>query len=154
MLKWSIENYLGKNRIPFRVLQHDPAFSTAATARIAHIAPERVVKTVIVRVDGRVTMVVLHSNEHINMHRLAESLGAHKAEIVPEIELEDHFPDCELGAMPPFGDMYQMPVVVSENVADDQFITFNAGTHTELATIPYVHFKEVVRPLIGSFTSH
>ena len=99
-------------------------------------------------------MVVLHAHEMVDLERLKESLGVKNVELVSEREFEDRFPDCEAGAMPPFGDLFRMPVIVSESVASDEYFTFNAGNHTELITIPFLSFKKLVQPIIGTFTSH
>ncbi len=154
MLSWTIQNYLERNQIPFEKIEHPLAFTAAETAHAAHLSGKRLAKTVIVRADGQMTMVVLHANEMINIERLRESLGVQQIELVSEREFEERFPDCEPGAMPPFGDLFRMPVIVSESVAADEYLTFNAGTHTDLISIPYNNFRELVQPVVGTFSSH
>ena len=154
MLSWTIQNYLERNQIPFEVLEHPRAFTAAETAHAAHLSGKKLSKTVVVRLEGQMAMVVLHAHEMVDLERLKESLGVKNVELVSEREFEDRFPDCEAGAMPPFGDLFRMPVIVSESVASDEYFTFNAGNHTELITIPFLSFKKLVQPIIGTFTSH
>lgn len=154
MLSWTIQNYLERNQIPFECSEHSKAFTAQEVAHAAHIPGNRLAKTIIVRVDGQMTMVVLHADERVDLARLRESLGVGAVELVSEKEFEERFPDCESGAMPPLGDLFGMPVVVSESVASENKITFNAGTHTELLTISYEDFKKHVHPVVGSFASH
>lgn len=154
MLTYTIQNYLKQNHIPYQRIEHSRTYTAQQTARVAHLPPDRLAKTVIVNVDDDMVMVVLSANERIDLQGLKEYLEADNIELVSEEEFQERFPDCELGAIPPLGDLYQMPVVVSQTVASRESLTFCAGTHTDLVTIPYSYFKSLVRPIVATFACH
>ncbi len=154
MLRPTVKNYLDNNQIEYAQIEHQRAFTAEEVAQTAHIPARRFCKTVIVAIDGDMVMVVLHADERINLERLRESVGAKAVHLLSEADFEDRFPDCEVGAMPPFGDLFHLPVIVSESVASESTMTFNAGTHTDLVLIPYNDFHRLVNPRVGTFASH
>lgn len=154
MLSWTIQSYLAKNGIPFEAIPHPRSVTAEETAHAAHIEERRLAKIVVVRIEGQMTMLVLHADERIDLERLREQMRVDDLEICSEREFEDRFPDCEVGAMPPFGDLFGMPVIVSESIASDEKITFNAGSHTELITMNYRDFARITKPMVGAFASH
>jgi Ala-tRNA(Pro) deacylase len=105
-------------------------------------------KTVIVKVDGRMAMAVLPASERVDLETLRAATGAARVSLATEQEFRTLFPDCEPGAMPPFGNLYGMDVFVAPHLADDPEIAFNAGTHTELIRLPFHDFARLVQPKI------
>lgn len=154
MVSSNVRSYLLQQGVPYYIIEHPRAFTAHDTAVYANIEDKRLAKTIIARIDGEITMLVLHADERINLGRLKESLGAKRVTICSEDEFENLFPDCELGATPPLGELYGMRVVVSESVASDSCITFTAGSHTDLITMEYRDFANMVRPAIGRFACH
>lgn len=146
MLSWTIQNYLERNNIPFEVIQHDRTSTAEETAQAVHVPENRFAKTVMVWLDGQMAMVVLHADERLNLEKLRKILGVYEVELCSEREFKARFPDCEPGAMPPFGDLYRMPVLVSESIATDGTLIHNAGTHTDIIKIPYDAFDRLVHP--------
>jgi len=154
MQSQTIQSYLKNNGIPYEEIYHPRAVTAEQIAHVTRIPEEKLAKTVVVRIKGQLTLVVLHANERVSLHRLGEQLGTSDIKLCPESEFAQYFPDCEPGAMPPLGDLYHMPVIVSESVASDEKIVFNAGTHTELIAMSYDDFARVVKPEVGQFVSH
>jgi len=150
----NIQSYLNRNSIPYEIIEHPRAITAEEISRSAQIPSSQLAKTVVLRVNGELTLVVLHADERIDLDRLSEYMEVSDIELCPEDEFMDYFPDCELGAMPPFGDLYGMSVIVSESVASDDIIVFNAGTHTELIKMRYADFARVLRPMVGCFACH
>ena len=143
-----LKKYLDENRVKYVTISHSRAYTAQDIAAAAHVSGKDLAKTVMVKVDGAMTMVVVQGHAHINLARLAERLGARRAELADEGEFEGLFPDCEVGAMPPFGNLYDLPVYVSAGLAADEEIAFNAGSHTELIKLPYADFARLVRPQV------
>lgn len=154
MLSWTIQEYLVRHNVPYEQMVHPRAITARQTAHAAHISESKVVKTVVLSIEGRMVMAVLHANEKIDLARLRESLGVQNARLCTEREFKDRFPDCEVGAMPPFGDLYRMPVIASRSVRADDEITMNAGTHEDLITMKYADFERLVHPISESFAYH
>lgn len=150
----TIQSYLNRNGIPYEEILHPRAVTAEQIAHISGIPESRLAKTVILRVHGELTMALVHADERVDLARLGEYLRTTDLEICPEDEFMEFFPDCEIGAMPPFGDLYGMQVIVSESVASDEKLVFNAGTHTELISMRFADFAKVVRPVVGCFACH
>jgi len=140
-----LKDFLNKNGIKYRSIQHSPAYTTQEVAASAHISGKDVAKTVIIKVDGAFSMAVLPAQDQIDFNMLKESVGAHAVELADEEDFKNMFPDCEVGAMPPFGNLYGITVYVSESLAEDEEIAFNAGTHRELIMMGYKDFERLVQ---------
>lgn len=141
-------NYLEDHNKKYVVVKHSTAFTAQEVAASAHIPGKDMAKTVIVKVDGDMKMVVLPSTHNVDFDSIKEALGAEEAELATEQEFEELFPECELGAMPPFGNFYDMDTLVAESLTEDEEIAFNAGTHKELVKMNYSDFEELVQPKI------
>lgn len=146
-----LKEFLDQNRVKYVVITHSPAHTAQEIAASAHIPGREMAKTVIVKLDGRMAMAVLPASELIDLDLLADAAFAQRAELAHEDEFRDRFPDCELGAMPPFGNLYGMDVYVAEELTQDEEITFNAGSFTELVRMPYSDFARLVKPRILRF---
>lgn len=128
------------------VVKHSKAFTAQEVAASAHVPGDEMAKTVIVKIDGDLKMAVVPATHEVSFDKIADHLGAEEVELATEEEFENLFPDCELGAMPPFGNLYEMDTYVSEALTEDQVIAFNAGTHKELVKMSYDDFESIVQP--------
>ncbi|MDH5589177.1 MAG: YbaK/EbsC family protein [Gemmatimonadota bacterium] len=144
-----LTEYLEANDVRFVTIKHSPAFTAQEIAARAHVPGKELAKTVMVKVDGRMAMVVLPAPDHVSQRRLKEFCGAEEVELASEDEFADIFPQCEVGAMPPFGNLWDVDVFVDQRLREDEEITFNAGTHTELVRLAYADFERLVKPTVG-----
>jgi len=143
--------YLDSNNIHYTNIMHTPAYTAQGVAHSAHISGKGIAKTVIVKSDGEMVMVVLPANQKVNLEQFRLFLHASEVELASEEEFQNAFPDCEPGAMPPFGNLYDMKVYVSEELKSEE-IAFNAGTHAELIQMKYQDFERLVKPQVVSFS--
>ena len=143
-----LKSLLDEKHIKYRVIMHSPAFTAAEIAESAHVPGKELAKTVMVKLDGRMSMVVLPASKKVNLGRLKKATGAHGAMLADESEFSAAFPDCEVGAMPPFGNIYGMEVFVDKALAEDEEIAFNAGSHTELIRLAYSDYVALVQPRV------
>lgn len=143
-----LQEYLDSHHIKYESIKHSPSFTAQEIAASAHIPGKNMAKTVVVKIDGEMAMVVLPAPQMVRINHLKAETGAQEVELASEEEFKSRFPDCEVGAMPPFGNLYEMDTYVEGSLADDQEITFNAGTHTELIRMAYADFHNLVRPKI------
>lgn len=141
-------NYLEEHNKKYIVVKHSTAFTAQEVAASAHIPGKNMAKTVIVKVDGDMKIVVLPSTHNVDFDSIKETLDADEVGLASEQEFEKLFPECELGAMPPFGNFYDMDTLVAESLTEDEEIAFNAGTHKELVKMNYSDFAELVQPKI------
>ncbi len=128
----ALREYLDYHLVKYVVIQHSPAFTMQEVASATHIPGKELAKTVIVEIDGRLAMAVLPASQKVELEQLRESLGARRVILAREDDFRDRFPECEPGAMPPFGNLYDMDVYVADSLAEDEEIAFNAGSHTQL----------------------
>jgi len=141
-----LKQYLDANSVAYSLIPHSFTYTAQQAAASAHVKGWEVAKTVMVKLDGKMAMAVLPAPEKLNLEGLRVIAGARTVQLATESEFSNHFPECELGAMPPFGNLYGMPVFVDEALARDEHIAFNAGTHTELIRMPYADFARLVKP--------
>ncbi len=143
-----LKSFLDSNHVKYTTITHSPEYTAQEIAASAHIPGKDLAKTVIVKVDGEFAMAVLPASMHVSLSRLRTAAGAGNAEIASEEEFEKLFPDCELGAMPPFGNLYDMPVFAATQLAEDDEIAFNAGSHSELVQLAFSDFDKLVHPKV------
>jgi Ala-tRNA(Pro) deacylase len=153
MLSRKLKDYLNSQSIKYVTITHSQAFTANEIAEVAHIPGKELAKTVMVKIDGKMTMAVLPASYKVNFDLLKEASGASKVELANEKEFEDKFPGCEIGAMPPFGNIYEMEVFVDKSLSEDEEIAFNAGSHTELIRLSYKDFDRLVKPVVIKFSS-
>lgn len=151
-LSKKLKAFLDEKQIRYLTLHHSPAYTAQELAAASHIAGHRWAKTVIVDADGREVMAVLPATERVDLDALAKVLDASVVRLADEKEFRSHFPDCELGAMPPFGNLFTMQVVVSPTLAEDDEICFNAGSHQVAFKMAFADFKGLVEPTVAPFT--
>lgn len=143
-----LKEFLDSNQVKYVSIPHTPAYTAQEIAASAHIPGKEMAKTVIVKLDGQMAMAVLPASHQLSLERLRDQLHAQKAELAGETEFSDRFPGCEVGAMPPFGNLYGMPVYVAKRLAEDDEIAFNAGSHTEVVKMRYADFQRLVQPKV------
>jgi Ala-tRNA(Pro) deacylase len=148
-----LKEFLDANKVKYVSISHSPAFTAQEIAATAHVPGRELAKTVMVKLDGKMAMAVLPASYFVDLERLAKVAGVARAELASEHEFKNLFPGCEPGAMPPFGNLYDMKVIVAESLAEDEEIAFNAGSHTELVRLRYADFKRLVEPTTASFTT-
>jgi Ala-tRNA(Pro) deacylase len=148
-----LKEFLDSRDIKYVIISHSSAFTAQEIAGSAHIPGKELAKTVIVKVDDKMAMAVLPASYKVDFDLLQKAAGASKVELATEREFQDLFPECDVGAMPPFGNLYGMDVFVAESLAEDEEIAFNAGSHTELIKIPYKDFEDLVMPTVVKFSS-
>ena len=141
-----LKDYLDEHDVQYVTISHSPAYTAQRIAELTRIPGKELAKTVIVKVDGELAMVVLPAAEHVRMEQLRKTLGAQQVELANEDEFKKAFPDCETGAMPPFGNLYGMNVFVSQALREDDEIAFSAGSHSELIRLPYADYERLVHP--------
>ncbi|RMF61567.1 MAG: deacylase [Calditrichaeota bacterium] len=146
-----LKEFLDNEKVRYISIIHSPAYTAQEIAAIAHIPGKELAKTVIIKMDGRLTMAVLPASYHVDLEKLKAISGANTVELATEEEFQEYFPDCEVGAMPPFGNLYDLPVFVADVLREDEEIVFNAGTHSELMRLAYNDFEQLVKPIVGGF---
>jgi Ala-tRNA(Pro) deacylase len=143
-----LREFLDSHNIKYLVLSHSLAYTAQGIAALAHVSGKKLAKTVIVKIDGVLAMAVIPASEHVDLDRVRTLTGAQTIEIATEREFKDAFPDCETGAMPPFGNLYDMPVYADESLAQHEEITFSAGTHRELVRMRWADLARLVNPTV------
>ena len=141
-----LKDFLDKHNIQYVTCIHSTAYTSQQIAASAHIPGKELAKTVIVKLDGKIAMAVLPASYRVDLDKLKKVAGSKQASLASEGEFKNMFPDCEVGAMPPFGNLYDMPVFVSESLSEDDEIAFNAGSHRELIRLKYNDFENLVKP--------
>jgi Ala-tRNA(Pro) deacylase len=147
-----IQDYLEKAEVMFEVKEHKPTFSAQQMAAAEHEPGRYVAKPVVVKVDGKNMMCVLAASRKIDLSALKKQLGAKSVELVEEDEVGRIFGDCELGAEPPFGNLYDLPTLMDKALEDDDHIVFQAGTHDKAIKIKMDDYRKLVKPKIVEFS--
>ena len=145
--------FLDRHSIRFVAIKHSRAYTAQEIAESAHIRGKELAKTVMVKIDGEMAMAVLPASERVDLQLLKQGTGANDVDLATEQEFENAFPDCEVGAMPPFGNLYDMEGFVSPRLAADEEIAFNAGSHTELGRLAYTDYADLVSPVVIRLSS-
>ncbi len=148
-----LKEFLDQERIKYVSIVHSTAYTAQEVAASAHITGKELAKTVIVELDGKMAMAVLPANRKIVLQDLREVTGSQEVKFASEEQFKQRFPDCETGAMPPFGNLYGMDVYVGESLTENDQIAFNAGSHTEVIKLSYKDFERLVQPKVVSFTT-
>ena len=147
-----LEAYLRVKQVPFEVRHHPRAITAQEVAASEHVPGKMLAKTVMVLADGKMVMLALPATYQVDVDKAGKVLGA-EVRLAHEEEFENTFPDCEVGAMPPFGNLYEVPVYVEAALAEDETIVFRAGTHTDTMSVSYADFERLVEPTIAEFAA-
>ena len=147
-----LKEFLDSHSIKYITISHSRAFTAQETAASAHVPVKELAKTVLVKIDGKMAMAVLPASCKVDVDLLKKATRASTIEIASEKEFKNLFPDCEIGAMPPFGNLYGMEVFVTKSLTEDREIAFNAGSHRELVKLAYKDFEQLVKPKVITFS--
>ena len=147
-----LRKFLDSQHIRYLVISHSLAYTAQGIAALTHVSGKKLAKTVIVKIDGILAMAAGPASLHVDLDRLRSLTGAQTVEIASEQEFKDAFPDCETGAMPPFGNLYDMAVYADASLAENEEITFSAGTHRELVRMNWYDMVRLVNPLVADLT--
>lgn len=148
-----LKELLDRHRVHYECTAHLPAYTAQGLAAVTHVSGKEVAKTVVVKLDGSIALAVLPASHRVDLRLLRAATGAATATVASEAEFKDAFPGCETGAMPPFGSLYGLPVMVDESVTHDREIVFNAGSHTELMRLAYEDFARLEGPKVLKFSA-
>ena len=146
-----LKQFLDRHKIKYVSIHHSTAYAASEIAASAHVKGRNLAKTVIVKLDGKLAMAVLPSKYHVNLERLRVASSSGSVDLAAEEEFSREFPGCDEGAMPPFGNLYGMPVYVDTILTEDEEIAFNACSHTELIQLAYKDFQKLVKPTVAAF---
>jgi Ala-tRNA(Pro) deacylase len=149
-----LEELLDANSIEYEAIHHTTDYRATETAVDTHTRPGDFAKSVFIWVDGEYALAVLPATHTVSVGKLTRSLGAREVRLASEWEMKDLCPDCEVGAAPPFGNLFGLPVYVCPVLARDERITFNAGTHTDAVRMAYSDVERIVRPRVVHMSKH
>jgi Ala-tRNA(Pro) deacylase len=146
-----LQQFLDEHQVKYVVISHSRAFTTQEIAAATHIPGKELAKSVIVEIDGSMAMAVVPGSQNVDLDLLRDAVGAQRVTLAKEGAFKDRFPECDPGAMPPFGNVYGMPVYVADSLTEDEEIAFNAGSHTQLVKMSYRDFERLVQPRVMHF---
>jgi Ala-tRNA(Pro) deacylase len=149
----TLKHFLDTNGIKYVSIIHSPAYTAQEVAQSVHMPGREMAKVVIIELDRKMAMCVLPATRKVVVHDLRELTGSNDVTFASEAEFKSRFPDCEVGAMPPFGNLYGMEVYASEELALNHEIAFNAGSHVEILRMNYDDFERLVKPKVLAFTT-
>ena len=151
MVAPTVQEFLRRANVPYTVFQHPPAFTAQEDAAVTHVPGRNWAKPVVCFAGGEPVQAVVPADREVDLDRLATLAGVHEMRLADEAELRWLYPDCELGAMPPFGPLYRQAVFVDESLTIDDEIVFNGGTHSDAVCMRYGDFAALTRPVVGRF---
>lgn len=147
-----LQAFLDENHVKYVIINHSPAYTARETAASTLIPRREFAKAVLVKLaDGRIVMAVVPASRHADLTALAEAAGAETATLATEEEFESLFPGCEPGAVPPFGNLYGIPVYADRALMQEDDLAFSAGTHTQIVRMPGADYRKLVAPRVGDF---
>jgi Ala-tRNA(Pro) deacylase len=149
----SLRQYLDKHNIKYIVISHSPAYTAQGIAAMTHISGKELAKTVVVKLDAKLAVTVLPASFRVDLELLKKATGAKDVALASEREFQDLFPECETGAMPPFGNLYGFDVLADESLTKDKEIVFNACSHRELIRLAWKDFVELAEPRVMQFAA-
>jgi len=146
-----ILEYLDQNKVAYSHHAHPTAYTARELASTEHVPTREVAKTVVFVEENGYGMAVLGADCAVDMYELRMLLGQPRLRLATELELMKLFPECELGAMPPFGSLFHMPVYIDSRLAGEEMIEFNAGTHRDVVRLRFRDYESLVKPIIVNF---
>lgn len=147
-----IKDYLDQNNIKYVSIKHSRAYTAQEIAASAHIDGRKIAKTVVLKISGKLAFAVLPATYKVDFDLIREAIGSKDIRLATEQEFKDKCPGCEVGAMPPMGNLFEIETYVAASLVEDEEIAFNAGTHTELIRMNYTDFEKLVKPKILRFS--
>ena len=149
-----LKKFLDDNNIKYISIFHSHAYTAQEVAASAHISGRELAKTVMVKIEGKMAMAVLSASDKVDFSLIQKAAGASKVELASEHEFTDLFPGCQIGAIPPFGNLYEMQVILDAKLIEETEIVFNAGSYTELIMLHYEDYKRLVKPCVARISSN
>jgi Ala-tRNA(Pro) deacylase len=149
-----LEGYLREHGVSFEVVEHPRAFTAQQIAASEHVPGRMFAKVVMAQTDGALVMLVLPATAAVDTRKASEVTGGRPVRMAAERDFAPRFPDCEAGAMPPFGNLYDVPVYVDKSLAEDETIVFEAGTHTDTMSMKFADYQRLVEPKLAEFAHH
>ena len=148
-----LREFLEHEKVPYSVHSHPEAYTALEIAALEHVKGRTLAKVVILKTGARdLVMVVLPADRRVDFRKVGAVLGSEEQRLAQESEFQDTFPACDVGSMPPFGNLFGLPVLVDELLAENDEIVFNAGTHTLTAKLRFADFRRLVQPRIASLS--
>jgi Ala-tRNA(Pro) deacylase len=135
-------------KVSYEVYNHPLAYTAQEIAERQHFSGDQMAKVVMLKVDGNLVMGVITGSQKVHLNTVRSNLGAHEVRLATEDEFISRFPDCEIGAMPPFGNLFGVPVYVDPAVEKDESVYFNAGNHVQTVRLRYKDFEKLVKPRV------
>jgi Ala-tRNA(Pro) deacylase len=148
-----LKAFLDEHKVKYHVLSHHERFTSSEIAQALHVPGQELAKVVMVKADGALVMAVVTANDRVDLASLKDVLGAREAKLASEADFRSAFPDCEVGAMPPFGNLYDVPVYADRALTKDEEIVFEAGNHKEAVKLSYSDFDRLVKPKIAEIAA-
>lgn len=149
--KEALEKYLKDSGVKYKEMVHQEVYTAQEIAAAQHVPGKQLAKVVMAKANGEVVMLVLAATHRVDFDKAKSLLGKKTASLAKEEDFEKVFPDCEVGAMPPFGHLYQVPVYVDRTLTEDPEIVFQAGTHVHTIKMKYTDYEKLAKPKIGDF---
>jgi Ala-tRNA(Pro) deacylase len=149
-----LKDCLEKSQVPYELGYHTMVYTAQEVAVAQHVPGREMAKVVMVKADGKMFMLVLPASYQVDMKKLKAALQCKRVRMAKEKDFEELFPDCEIGAMPPFGNLYNLEVWVEQVLSEDEFIVFQAGSHVETLKMKYSDYARLVNPKAGDFSVH
>lgn len=141
-----LRQVLDKEHVKYQIINHLPAYTAQQIAEAAHITGREMAKTVMIKADGKLVMIVWPATEKLNLSKIKQLLKAKALQLATEDEFKKTFPECEVGAMPPFGNLYGIEVYASDLFTKSEKIAFNGGSHTEIVKMAWKDYDKLVHP--------
>lgn len=149
-----LREYLDEKKVRYEVSSHREAFTAQDIAAALHVPGKKLAKVVMIKSGERFVMAVLPATWKIDMEKMKKVLKNTDVRLATENEFKDLFPACDVGAMPPFGNLYNLDVYVDKSLTEDREIVFNAGTHVDTVNMNYQDFAALVKPIVAEFGKH
>jgi len=149
-----IKQYLEQQKVDYQLLSHRPTFTAQQMAAEEHVPGQNVAKPVIVRADGKYLMCVIPACYKVDLDELKQQLKAKELQLASEEELAKLFPECELGAEPPFGNIYGIKTIIDKSLTQDKYLVFQAGSHEQALRVIYQDYEKLVQPQVLKFSYH
>ena len=149
-----LEQYFRDNGVEYTTMRHVTAYTAQEVAAAQNVPGKQVAKVVMAIADAKIVMLVMPASYRIDFARLKNVLGVKEARLAQETEFSGLFPDCDIGAMPPFGNLYNVPVYVDRVLTEDPAIVFQAGTHRDMVKIAYKDYARLAQPIVADFATH
>ena len=146
-----LKGFLDENNVKYTVITHNKAYTAQRIASSSHISGKELAKTVVIKIDNEFALAVLPASDKVSCSHFADILGVKSVELASEDEFRGIFPDCETGAMPPFGNLYDLTTYVASDLVDEENIAFNAGNYVELIKMKYSDYENLVKPTVIRF---